>query len=167
MSCRNPRKFFQKFELEEVLARTMWVCSRSELICILPLGVAVNSAGKRRLIWDGRHVNANLRKRPFRMETLQREALALFERSLRGGTLVLSSAYQHMEIHEECSTYLGFEWEGVFYCFVALPFGISTALWLLTKVLPSFLPHARCWFARQHWWCMLIVLQEGGEGGGR
>ena len=146
----------------------MRVCLARDLHCISPLlGVAVNSGGKPRLLWDGRHANRRLHSCKFRMETLQREALALFERSLRGGTLVLSSAYQHMEIHEECSTYLGFAWEGVFYCFVALPFGISTALWLLTKVLPSFLPHARCWFARQHWWCMLIVLQEGGVGGGR
>jgi hypothetical protein len=54
-----------------VAARTMR-CSRDALTCILPLGVAFNSAMKRRLIWDGRHVNRHLRKRPCRMETLQR-----------------------------------------------------------------------------------------------
>ena len=100
-----------------VLARTMRVCSRSDLICILPLGVAVNSAGKRRLIWDGRHVNANLRKRPFRMETLQREGRALFERSHYGGTVDISSAYHHVDMAPESTPYLGFEWEGTFYCF--------------------------------------------------
>ena len=57
-----------------VAARTMRVCSRTDLICVLPLGVAFNSAGKRRLIWDGRHVNAHLRKlesrtRPSRRRT--------------------------------------------------------------------------------------------------
>ena len=67
-----------------VAARTMRVCSSIDLICVLPLGVAFNSAGKRRLIWDGRHVNAHLRKRPFRIETLQREGRALFERSTHG-----------------------------------------------------------------------------------
>ncbi len=37
-----------------IAARTMRACSRDELICILPLGVAINSAMKRRLIWDHR-----------------------------------------------------------------------------------------------------------------
>ena len=63
-----------------------------------------------------------------------------FERSLWGGTLDLSSAYHHVEIHPESTTYLGFEWGGVFHRFVVLPFGISTAPWLFTKVhhpLPS------------------------------
>ena len=118
-----------------VLARTMRVCDRSDLICILPLGVAFNSAGKRRLIWDGRHVNANLRKRPFRMETLQREGRALFERSHYGGTVDVSSAYHHVDMAPESTPYLGFEWEGVFYCFDVLPFGLSSAPWLFTTVM--------------------------------
>ena len=41
-----------------VAASTMRTCTRDELICVLPLGVAFNSAEKRRLICDGRHVNA-------------------------------------------------------------------------------------------------------------
>ena len=81
-----------------IAARTMRACSRDDLICILPLGVAFNSAMKRRLIWDGRHVNRHLRKRPFRMETLQREGCALFERSNHGGTLNISSAYHHVDM---------------------------------------------------------------------
>ena len=118
-----------------VLARTMRVCSRSELKCILPLGVAFNSAGKRRLIWDGRHVNANLYAHPFRMETLQREGRALFGRSHYGGTVDVASAYHHVDMAPESSPYLGFEWEGVFYCFDVLPFGLSSAPWLFTTVM--------------------------------
>lgn len=118
-----------------VAARTMRVCARTDLICILPLGVAINSALKRRLIWDGRHVNRNLRKRPFRMETLQREGRALFERSSFGGTLNISSAYHHVEMAPEAHPYLGFEWDGNFYCFEVLPFGISSAPWIFTTVM--------------------------------
>ena len=119
-----------------VLARTMQVCSRSDLICILPLGVAINSAGKRRIIWDGRHVNANPYKRPLRMETLQREGRALFERSHYGGTADISSAYHHVDMAPESTPYLGFEWEGTFYCFDVLPFGLSSAPWLFTTGEP-------------------------------
>ena len=118
-----------------VAARTMRAVPRDSLKCILPLGVAVNSAGKRRLIWDGRHVNRNLRKRKFRMETLQREGRQLFERSLYGGTADISSAYHHIEMEESATPFLGFEWEGAFYCFDVLPFGLSSAPWLFTTVM--------------------------------
>ena len=56
----------------------MQPCARSDLIGVLPLGVAFNRAGKRRLIWDGSQVNAYLREEEFSMETLQRESRALF-----------------------------------------------------------------------------------------
>ena len=110
-------------------------CTRAELTCILPLGVAVNLAGKLRLIWDGRHVNRHLPRYKFHMETLQREGLALFERSAWGGTADLSSTYHHIKIHGDSTSYLGFEWQGEFFYFAVLPFGISTTPWLFTTVM--------------------------------
>ena len=118
-----------------IAARTMRACSRADLICILPLGVAFNSVMKRRLIWDGRHVNRHLRKRPFRMETLQREGRALFERRHFGGTLNISSAYHHVDMAPDAAPYLGFEWDSSFYCFEVLPFGLSSAPWLFTTIM--------------------------------
>ena len=38
----------------------MQLCAPSDLICVLTLGVALNWAGKRRLIWDDSHVKAYL-----------------------------------------------------------------------------------------------------------
>ena len=88
---------------EGVLAGSMVTYSRSELWCILPLGVVINVAGKLRLIWDGGHVNRQLPKRKFQMKTLQRDGRALFERSAWGGTCDLSSAYHHVEMHLEAT----------------------------------------------------------------
>ena len=68
-SARAEAQFVTEAIVAGVAARTMRACARGDLICILPLGVAINSAGKRRLIWDGRHVNKYLRnpsgRRPF------------------------------------------------------------------------------------------------------
>jgi len=119
---------------EGVRWRTMQRCPVSDLHCVLPLGVATNAVGKQRLIWDGRHVNRFLPKVTFRMETLQREGRALFEHSAWGGTCDLSSAYHHVEMHPDSTTFLGFEWGGEFFRFLVLPFGLSTAPWLFTKV---------------------------------
>ena len=118
-----------------VAAGIMVACDKSTLRCILPLGVAYNRAGKRRLIWDGQHVNAHLIVKSFRMETLQKEGRTLFEQCAYGGTIDVSSAYHHVEMHETAQPYLGFEWGGVFYKFVVLPFGISTAPRIFSMVM--------------------------------
>ena len=138
--CNHPSAFEHAAFVSEKVAEgvgagTMVRCARRDLHCILPLGIAINAVGKLRLIWDGRHVNRYLPKRKFRMESLQREGRALFERSSWGGTADLSSAYHHVDMHADSTTFLGFEWEGEFYQFAVLPFGLSHAPWLFSKMM--------------------------------
>ena len=78
-SAYESRDFVLAAIADGVGLGTMAPCARGLLTCILPLGVAVNSAGKKRLIWDGRHVNRHLPFEPFRMDSLQREGRSLFE----------------------------------------------------------------------------------------
>ena len=105
--CSSDLAVFVSDKIAEGLRwGTMQKCSRADLRCILPLGVASNSAGKKRLIWDGRHVNRYLQKRTFRMESLQRKGRALFERSSWGGTCDMSRAYHHVEMHPDGLPYL-------------------------------------------------------------
>jgi hypothetical protein len=118
-----------------VAAGTMRPCTREFLRCVLPLGVATNSAGKLRLIWDGRHVNGFLRKVKFVMETLQLEGRALFDGASWGGAIDISSAYHHIEMHPDAFPFLGFEWAGQFFCFVVLPFGLASAPRIFTQVM--------------------------------
>ena len=47
----------------------------------------------------------------------------------------LKSGYHHIEIHAEHQTFLGFAWENRNYVFTVLPFGLSTAPYIFTKVL--------------------------------
>ena len=109
--------------------------SREELMCVLPLGIALNRAGKLRLIWDGRHLNKNLLITPMKMETLQKEGRALFGSSSHGGSTNLSSAYHHLDLHPSAFPYMGFEWNGAFYRFVVLPFGLATAPRIFSLVM--------------------------------
>ena len=133
-SANANAAFVSEKVAEGIAWQTMQRCSPNDLHCVLPLGVATNAAGKQRLIWDGRHVNQYLPKVTFHMETLQREGRALFERSAWGGTCDLSSAYHHVEMHPDSLPFLGFEWGGEYFRFTVLPFGLSTAPWLFTKV---------------------------------
>ena len=53
----------------------------------------------------------------------------------------LKSGYHHIDIAQEHQTFLGFSWRapdsinGVFYVFTVLPFGLTSAPYVFTKVL--------------------------------
>ena len=55
----------------------------------------------------------------------------------------LKSGYHHLDIYPEHQTYLGFQWEGKFYMFTVLPFGLSTACYIFTKLLRPVVKHIR------------------------
>jgi hypothetical protein len=49
-------------------------------------------------------------------------------------TIDLSKGYHHMDIDPAFWTFLGFEWEGDYYIFTSLPFGLAPACWAFTKL---------------------------------
>ena len=73
-----------------------------------PLSVVVNSAGKKRLVVNMRHVNKFLLKRSFKYEDL-RVAMMLFEPGELMFTFDLQSGYHHEEIAAQHYKYLGLE----------------------------------------------------------
>ena len=95
---------------------------------INPLSVSIQKSGKKRLILDLRHVNQHLFKSKFRCEdiSIARE--------------VLNPGYHHVEIFPEHRQYLSFSWifsSGVtrHFQFSVLPFGLSSAPYLFTRLL--------------------------------
>ena len=48
-------------------------------------------------------------------------------------TFDLKSAYHHIMIDEAYTEYLGFAWEGIYYVFKVLPFGLATAGYIFSK----------------------------------
>ncbi len=78
-------------------------------------------------------MNKNLRKRKFKMETLQREGSSFLEHSHCCSTADISSAkyaasaLHHNEMADSAHPFLDFEWQGVFYCFKVLPFSLSVS----------------------------------------
>lgn len=101
-----------------------------------PLSVSEN-ADKKRLILDLRFVNQHLWK-----EHVKFEDFRTFGNFIKKGSYMFHfdfrSGYHHIDIFEEHWTYLGFSWteDGVtsYYVFVVLPFGLSTAPYIFTKV---------------------------------
>ena len=54
----------------------------------------------------------------------------------------LKSGYHHVDVAQHHRKYLGFEWGGVTYTFVVLPFGLSSAPYVFTKMMR---PLVRLW----------------------
>ena len=84
----------------------------------------------------------------FKYEDLRMAAL-MFERNDYKFKFDLKSGYHHVDIYCEHQKYLGFRWdtEGCpqFYVFIVLPFGLSTAYYIFTKLLR---PMIRQWRGR-------------------
>lgn len=106
---------------------------RSDCMRILPLLVVQNSKGKKRLCFDARHLNDEILCPSFKMETIHVPL-----RLLRPGdwmmTLDLWSGYHQVGLQTYLRPYCCFSWEGRVYRWNVLPFGLSVAPRLFSKV---------------------------------
>ena len=99
------------------------------LVCRKPSWTPENP--KFRLCHDLRVLNLYIKRFTFELERL-----SAFGKLLRRGDYLFSidyeSAYYHVEIHRRHWKYLGFEFEGKYYVFTCLPFGLSCAPFVFT-----------------------------------
>ena len=129
-----------------------------------PLSVSIQSSGKKRLILDLRHVNLFVYKQKFKCEDL-RVALSIISRVFSLFKFDLNSGYHHVEIFPEHRKFLAFSWvfdAGVirYFQFTVLPFGLSSAPHLFTKL---FRPLVKMW--RCHGIPIVVFLDDGLGGG--
>ena len=129
-----------------------------------PLSVSIQPSGKKRLILDLRHVNLYVFKRKFRCED-ESVALQIFSKGFFLFKFNLKSGYHHVEIFPDHRKYLAFSWDfgdGVvkYFQFTVLPFGLSSAPYLFTKLLKPILTSWRCKGIP-----MVIFLDDGLGGG--
>lgn len=95
-----------------------------------------------RPILNLRWLNLSVRYRRFRMETL-RTIIGVVRPGMWMASIDLKDAYFHIPINGQHHCFLRFMFRGVVYEFVCLPFGLSSAPWLFTKVLLPVLAFLR------------------------
>ena len=97
-----------------------------------------NAKGKLRLVIALCYVNQFLNQYKFKYEGLDLIS-SLFKKGNFAFSFDLKSGYHHVDIHKESQPYLGFSWGDSdmrkFYFFCVLPFGLSTACYVFTKLL--------------------------------
>ena len=102
---------------------------------VSPLGVVPKPhSDKLRLIVNLRYVNEHLVKRVLKFDGLSDIA----DMANKGGYSIsydLNSGYYHVALHPDSRRFVGFKWEGRYYQYNCLPFGLSTAPWVFSKVI--------------------------------
>ena len=102
-----------------------------------PLTVSVQNNEKKRLILDLRHVNKHLWKSKIKFEDIK-VAMNFIEKDFYFFKFDLHSAYHHVDIFEQHTDFLGFSWTfgdvDRYFKFKVLPFGLSSACYIFTKL---------------------------------
>ena len=90
--------------------------------------------GKQRPVINLKHLNQFVQYNHFKQETFS-VVLDSVQRNDFFTKINLREAYFSVPICEEDTKYLKFSWNGKLYRFVCLPFGLSIACYLITKIL--------------------------------
>ena len=139
-----------------------------EIFCVPdivnPLSVSTRSSGKQRLILDLRHVNTFIFKQKFKCEDLS-VAIQIFDQGFHLFKFDLKSGYHHIEIFPAHRKFLTFAWDfgngsSRYFQFCVLPFGLSSAPFIFTKM---FKPLLKSWRSRG---IPIAIFLDDGLGGG-
>ncbi len=137
-SALNNKVFVREAITELTNLGTVERCNVQPAV-VNPLTVSVQGNGKKRLILDLRLVNQCLEKVSVKYEDMRTALLFLKQ----GGFVFkfdLKSGYHHIDICDSHRDFLGFSWSmddtvSTFYRFKQLPFGLSSAPYIFTKVV--------------------------------
>ena len=145
MSATSHGEFVTEAIKNLVVNRCATLVEGQPYICS-PFSVVSNSAGKLHLVLNLKYLNQYLHVLSFKYEDLRTAAL-MFEVDEYLFKFDLKSGYHHVDIHPDHQKYLGFQWEANgkvdFYTFTVLPFGLSTACYLFTKLMRPLIRHWR------------------------
>ncbi|CAP25970.2 Protein CBG05500 [Caenorhabditis briggsae] len=121
----------KRLEEEGVVVRV-----EEEPRCVSPLHV-VEQGKKKRMILDLSELNESLVPPRFKLENLK-TAWPFLENAKFAATFDFKSGYHHIKIHRDSRDLLGFSLSNPpaapYFLFKGLPFGLSIAPWLFTKI---------------------------------
>ncbi len=104
--------------------------------CVLALSTTTKkrSPDKLRLVYDGRHINERMDVPHIKYEDLD-AVKEIVEPGDWAETADLSEGFHHLSIRTQDRKFVCFEWRGVVYRWVALPFGLSCSPFFFVKTV--------------------------------
>ncbi len=113
-----------------------------QVFCCMPLQVAPKRNGKLRLILDCRWVNQYISCPTFKQPGIDEVATQIEEGDILV-SLDLESGFHHVKFNPLARKYVAFYWQGKFYMWRVLPFGIKCAPYYLYKILRPVISYLR------------------------
>jgi len=140
--CGKHEAFLDAAIAEAIAAGVLAPIKREDAICIMALNVAENK-GKKRMVFNCRHVNANLQFPTFKYESLAYQGRLAFSGANAGWCTDIRKCYYHYRLHPSAIPYLCCRWNGKLLAFQTMPFGVSCAPEFVTRVHSKFLSYWR------------------------
>lgn len=135
-SALNNKEFVD-IAIKELESKNLIVRCDTKPLVVNPLSVSVQSSGKKRLILDLRVINSHILKQSIKYDDL-RTALTFIQKSGWMIKFDIHAAFHSVEIYPPHTNFLGFTWTfdntKVYFKFLVLPFGISSAPYVFTKL---------------------------------
>jgi hypothetical protein len=95
-----------------------------------------------RLIFDARYINEYITCPAFKYEDLSLVPDILQQHDFMF-TTDFSRGYHHVDVHPAFHQFLGFQWQGKYYMYTQLPFGLNVACWAFSRITREVLRHFR------------------------
>lgn len=142
--CSNPREL-KEFDTEIVNLLNkgaISVCEREQGDYLSSVFLVPKPNGDKRFILNLKNLNNFIKSVHFKMEDL-RTAIKLISPGFYLATIDLQDAYFLVPIHPNHKKYLRFEFQHRVYEFNCLPFGLSSAPLVFTKIMKPVMEHLR------------------------
>lgn len=122
-------------QINELLGRNIiQKIKKSEAKFISNVFLRPKSNGKMRMIIDLSKLNDNIDKKHFKMEHLD-VAMNLIQPGYWLASIDLKDAYYSVYVSPQHQNYLSFQWKGEVFKFLAMPFGLTSAPRIFTKLM--------------------------------
>lgn len=125
---------FVNSELKSLLAQGAVEKVNVKPWCVSPIGVVPKKGGKLRLICDLRNVNDACTPPKFVYENID-SVLDIVEYQDNFVSVDLQNGFHHVLVKEEDRKFLGFSWQGIYYQWRVLPFGLNASPYFFCKIL--------------------------------
>ena len=110
---------------------------------VSPIGVVPKPrSDKFRLVINMRYVTNYLAKKVFKFEGLS-DLADIAEKGDHSVSYDLMSGYYHVSLHPATRRFVGIKWEGVYYIYTCLTFGLASAPWVFSKVMRELVMYWR------------------------
>jgi hypothetical protein len=127
---------------EELKAGVIERVREEECVWVSPTFLVPNKGNAWRKVMDCRELNKFVLERSFQMED-HRTTAWLLEKNQYAVSVDIEKAYHHVPVHQTMLPYLAFQYSGVYFRYIGMPFGIKSPPRVFTHIMRATMTEIR------------------------